>query len=109
MLSKEEQDFVAYWEKRRSEKRNWFRQLSAGLPFAVVIIVAIFANLLSGWYGRAQMEFFRESGSLIITLLLASLGIVTFMVIFAARHRREMNEQRYQELQRRKSNEISQV
>ena len=101
MLDQKDKAFFEYWEQYRLEKRKWVRNLSVGLPLGVTIVVAIFANLLSGWYGRAQMEFFRENSSLIVILMLASLAIVAFIVIFAARHRWEMNEQRYQELRQR--------
>lgn len=98
MLTPEEKEFVAYWEKNRVSKKRILRQIYAGLPLAMLLIVAIFANLLSGWYGRAQMVFFRENASLVIILLVASLLIVVFVVIFSARHRWEQNEQRYLEL-----------
>ena len=103
MLSQREQDFITYWEQHRLEKRKWVRNLSVGLPFGVAIVGAIFANLLSGWYSRAQMEFFSENRSLILILLLASVGIVVFISIFAARHRWEMNEQQYRELLQQKN------
>ncbi len=98
MLTQEEQDFVKYWNHNRDSKRKVLHQLYAGLPMAMILVVAIFANLLSGWYGRAQMVFFRENSSLIIILLIASLGIIAFMVIFSARHRWEQNELKYREL-----------
>lgn len=98
MLTPEEEVFVKYWSQNRTSKRKVLRHLYAGLPMAMVLVVAIFANLLSGWYGRAQMVFFRENSSLIIILLIASLGIIVFMVIFSARHRWEQNELKYHEL-----------
>lgn len=102
MLNREEEDFIDFWEKNRESRKKVLYQLYAGLPLAMLLVVAIFANLLSGWYGRAQMVFFRENKSLIIILLLASLLIVVFIVIFSARHRWDQNEQRYRELLSRK-------
>lgn len=101
MLDQEEKEFCAYWEQHRLEKKKWIRSLSVGLPLGVSIVAGVFVNLFSGWYGRAQMVFFSEQSSLIAVLLLASLVIVIFMVLFSARHRWEMNEQRYQELKQR--------
>jgi len=98
MLSAEEKAFMEYWETNRLSKKRVLKQLYAGLPLAMILIVAIFANLFSGWYGRAQMVLSRESSSLIIVLLVAALAIVVFIVIFSARHRWEQNELRYQEL-----------
>ncbi len=105
MLSVEEKAFVDYWAANRLTQKKVLKQLYAGLPLAMILIVAIFANLFSGWYGRAQMVMSRESSSLVIVLLLAALGIVVFIVIFSARHRWEQNELRYQELlQKEKKN-----
>lgn len=80
MLTKHETDFISYWENRLVKKV--LRQIYVGLPLAVILVVAIFANLLSGWYGRAQMVMFRENASLIVILLVAALSIVVFIVIF---------------------------
>jgi pilus assembly protein TadC len=98
MLSVEEKAFVEYWEANRLSKKRVLRQLYAGLPLAMILVVAIFANLFSGWYGRAQMALSRENSSMIIVLLVAALSIVVFVVIFSARHRWEQNELRYREL-----------
>jgi hypothetical protein len=42
--------------------------------------------------------FFREQGSLILILVIAAVGIITFLAVFSARHRWDMQEQRYREL-----------
>jgi hypothetical protein len=98
MLGKEEKEFLQYWERHRMAKKKWVRQLSVGLPLGVTLVLTTVGNLFSGWYGRAQMVFSRESTSLILVLLIAAILIVLFVIIFSARHRWEMNEQRYQEL-----------
>jgi uncharacterized BrkB/YihY/UPF0761 family membrane protein len=98
MLSAEEKAFVEYWEVNRLSKKRVLKQLYAGLPLAMILVVAIFANLFSGWYGRALMALSRENSSMIIVLLVAALSIVVFVVIFSARHRWEQNELRYREL-----------
>jgi len=97
-MSQEEQDFIAYWSANRERKKSWVRQLYVGLPLALAIVIGVFANLLSGWYGRAQMVFFGEQGSLILILVIAAVGIITFLAVFSARHRWDMQEQRYREL-----------
>lgn len=102
MLTEEEKAFLQYWEENRLRKRKVTRQLSAGLPMAVVLVVAIFANFFSGWYKRAAMAMSREGSSLLPVLLVAALLIVVFIIIFSVRHRWDMNEQRYLELQSRK-------
>lgn len=98
MLTKEESDFITYWEENRLPKKKILRQLSVGLPMAVILIVAIFVNFFSGWFKKADMALHREKSSLIIVLIVAALLIVIFIVIFSARHRWDLNEQTYREL-----------
>jgi O-antigen ligase len=69
-----------------------------GLPLGAVLVIAIFANLLSGWYKRADMEMKSEESSLILVLVGAAILIVAFIVVFSVRHNWDMNEQRYREL-----------
>lgn len=104
MLSEEEQQFVEYWEFNRTRKKKILRQLAVGLPLAVVLVVAIFVNFLSGWYKRADMEI-RSSASLILVIIIAALLIVIFTTVFSVRHKWDINEQRYQELMAKRSRE----
>jgi len=98
MLTPGEKDFVEYWEENRLRKKKILRQLYAGLPLGVALIAAVFVITFSGWYKRADMELRKEEKSLIIVLFIAALLIVAFIVIFSARHRWDINEQRYKEL-----------
>lgn len=100
MLTKEEKDFIQYWEKNREKRKKVSRQLFIGLPFAVLFVAAILISSLSGWYKRATMTINVNSSSVII-ILLASLLIVAFIVIFSVKYRWEMDEQRYLELKAR--------
>jgi len=97
MLTKEEEEFVVYWEQNRLKKKKIFRQLSVGLPMGVLLSVGILVNYLSGWYKRADMMI-RVDASEILVVLIAILLIVVFVVIFSARHSWDMNENRYKEL-----------
>jgi membrane protein YdbS with pleckstrin-like domain len=97
MLTEDEKRFVASWEIDRLRKKKLIRQLSVGLPLSSVLVLAIGINFVSGWYKRADMEI-RSSGSLIVILLIASIGIVIFTTVFSAKHKWDINEQRYQEL-----------
>ena len=96
MLTEEEKKFVAYWEIHRSRKRKLLKQLAIGLPLAVTIVIAIFANFFSGWNKRADMEL-RSHSSLVIVLVIAALLIVAFVTVFSAKHQWDLNEQRYRE------------
>lgn len=101
MLTKQEEDFIEYWEQNRMRKKRVFRQLAVGLPFGVFLAAAIFINFFSGWYKRADMMLHTQS-SLVLILLVAALLIVVFVTVFSARHKWEMNEQHYNELLARK-------
>lgn len=102
MLTEAENDFMQYWEQQRLRKKKVLKQLYVGLPFAVALIIAIFVNFFSGWYKRADMQLHSEEKTLIPVLMAGALLIVAFIVIFSARHRWDMNEQRYNELLARK-------
>ena len=100
MLSQQERDFLRYWEENRLNKKRFLRQFSIGLPFGVLIAVAIFLNLLSGWYKKADMEI-RSNSSQIPVIIIALVSIVVFITIFSSYHKWEQNEQRYKELKRK--------
>lgn len=106
MLSPEEKDFLAYWSAHRERKRKVMRQLYAGLPLAAILVGATVVTAFSGWYKRAGMVMRREQSSLVLVLLVAVLLITVFIVIFSARHRWDLQEQRYRELMARKEKEI---
>ena len=106
MLTPEEQQFVDYWAANRLKRKKSILQAAVGLPLGVLIVLAIFINLITGWYKRADMEI-RTDSSQIIVILIACAGIVAFIVYFSARHNWEQSEQRYQELVFRKDSDIS--
>ncbi len=89
-----------YWEQNRTRKRKLMWSLAAGLPLGVVLAGAIFINAFTGisiWFERAAMEVnMHQSGVLVI--LIGILLIVIFISVFTAKHKWDMNEQRYREL-----------
>ena len=97
MFTEEEKRFIQYWEQNRLRRKKIWRQLAVGLPFGVLMAVAICINFFSGWYKRADLMLHTDP-SLILVLLVAILLIVVFIVVFSARHRWDMNEQHYREL-----------
>ncbi len=107
MLTHDEKKFIDYWEHNRHRKRKVLKQLSVGLPMAVLFVVAIFINFISGWDKRAQM-IINTDPSVIVVLIIACLLIVIFIVIFSARHRWDLNEQRYRELRARVDKDLDQ-
>ncbi len=97
MLNEEEKRFIAYWEQNRNRKKRLIWQLAAGLPLAALLAGGVFISYFSRWYTRAVMMInWNSSGVLVVFVALVL--IVAFVVSFSARHRWEMNDQRYREL-----------
>lgn len=107
MLSKEEQDFIRYWEENRKKQKRFFKQIAIGLPFGVLFAVALFLNFTSGWDKRvnAVMKGYPSLRSLILVLLIAVIAIVVFISVFSVKVRWEKNEQHYRELMDRTKRE----
>ncbi|MFT3901623.1 MAG: hypothetical protein QM727_00460 [Niabella sp.] len=88
----EEEDFLKYWEKARTDKHKILRRTGlATLPIALLIVIAILSNFFSGWYKRATMVA-NANPSLLIILLISSLLIVAFFIIFSSYHKWDVNE-----------------
>ena len=97
MLSKEENDFIRFWEANRLRRKKTVRQFLLGIPAGLLIVIPIVINFASGWYKRANMEANSQDfnpGVLLVALLL----IVGFTAIFWQRHKWDQYEQRYREL-----------
>jgi len=103
MLSQQEKEFLRYWEANRLNKKRFLRQFSIGLPLGVLIAVAIFVNVLSGWYRQADMVI-RNNSSLMLVIIVALVTTAVFIAIFSSRHKWEQNEQRYLELKKKAEN-----
>ena len=104
MLTKEETDFIRYWEANRLKRKKVFRQLLVGIPAGLLITVPIVINLASGWYKRATMEA-NSSDFNPMVLMVALLIIVAFSAIFWQQHQWDQYEQRYLELLARRDRE----
>jgi hypothetical protein len=102
MLSKEENDFIRYWEKNRVRRKKTVRQFLLGIPAGLLIVIPIVISLVSGWYKRANMEANSQDFNPAV-LLVALLLIVGFTAIFWQRHQWDQYEQRYQELVARRA------
>jgi predicted PurR-regulated permease PerM len=101
MLTKEEEGFIGYWSGQRLRKKQFYRKFSIGLPLAMVLVVALMVNFLSGWYDKAD-QVLRNNSSIILVVLVAVIAIVVFIALFSVRLKWEQNEQYYQELLRKK-------
>jgi cell division protein FtsX len=103
MFSKEEEDFIKYWEENRLKQKKFFKQMAIGLPFGVLFAVAMFLNLASGWDKRVTSitQTYPSFKSLILVLIIAILAIVVFISVFSVKVKWEKYEQRYRELKSR--------
>lgn len=97
MMTKDEEDFIRFWELNRIRQKRTLRQLLFGIPIGLLFIIPILANFLSGWYKRAEMVANTNDFNP-ITLFIALLLILGFVAIFSKRHQWDMNEQHYREL-----------
>jgi hypothetical protein len=104
MLSKEEDQFIVYWEKNRLRRKKTMRQFLLGIPAGLLIVVPIVINVGSGWYRRANMEANSDEASPMV-IFVALLLIVGFTAIFWQKHQWDQFEQRYQELLKRRDRE----
>ena len=106
MLTAHEKQFMEYWKQNRVREKKVFRQLLFGLPLGLVFVVPIIINFSSGWYKRANMWARGHADDNIgLVLIIAALIILVFVAIFSKRHRWEMNEQAYRELESRQDRE----
>ncbi len=97
---------MEYWRQNRSREKKVFRQLLVGLPLGLVFAVPIIINFSSGWNKRATMwASGHAEDNTPVVLGVAALIILVFVAIFSKRHRWEMNEQSYLELEAKKKRE----
>lgn len=101
MYTKEESDFMQYWEINRLKKKRFFKNMLVGLPIGILIVIAIFLNFFSGWYKRATMMA-NADPSFFIILIIGGVIIVAFAGVFSSYHKWDINENRYKELKNRK-------
>ena len=108
MLSKEENDFIQYWEKNRLRQKKLVRQFLVGIPLGLLIVIPTVISFTSGWYKRAAMEANSADFNPMV-LFVALLLIVGFTAIFYQRWRWDQYEQRYRELVARRDRVSGQV
>lgn len=97
MLTEEENRFIVYWEQNRNRKKRGLWQLAAGLPLGVSIAAAIFLNIYADWFKGASTAL-RMNTDRLLVILAGVFLVVVFVVVFSAKHKWDMHEQRYREL-----------
>jgi high-affinity Fe2+/Pb2+ permease len=95
MLEKEEA-FLAHWSAHREAERKSIKPLLMGLSGGILVGLAVWIMLYSGWYARATMQ---AGGKLNFSLLFVAIALFSgFGGYFYRQYRWEMREQQYQEL-----------
>ncbi|MEI8110977.1 MAG: hypothetical protein WCH59_08290 [Chitinophagia bacterium] len=104
MLSKTEEDFIAYWSKNGESEKNSLRPLLIGFSFGLVFGVATVISIFSGWAIRATMvaNSRLSAGLLLIIILIVSV----FMGYFYRSFRWDKNDQYYRELLAKKKRKM---
>ena len=98
-MTKEETAFIQWWEANRLKEKRWLRKLTVGLPLGFVFGLPILLSVIfRGWYKR--MPYI--SGGQLTLILMACLAIAVFYAIIPVRVQWEQNEQRYEELLKKK-------
>jgi sterol desaturase/sphingolipid hydroxylase (fatty acid hydroxylase superfamily) len=108
MLTQQEEAFIRYWEENRSRQKKVFRQFLVGIPVGLAFAIPIVINFASGWDVQAAASAASSAASeksLMMVLMVALLLIVGFIAIFYQKYKWDQYEQRYRELQSKRSND----
>jgi membrane protein YdbS with pleckstrin-like domain len=101
MLTTDEKKFLEYWEQNRKLEKSFLQQFRFVVPIALILGVAFLLNIFTGWYTRANMVANSQFSPMV--LIVAIVIIAVFCSVFYKRHRWDLNEQRYIELNIRKN------
>jgi cobalamin synthase len=96
MLTKQEEDYIAYWAKQRDTYRQSFLQFVKGMSVGLGICAAIIVVVITGWFERANMVANSKMSAIVFALAL--LIITVFMAWLYRNFQWENKEQQYLEL-----------
>lgn len=96
MLTKQEEDYIAYWAKQRDTYRQSFVQFVKGMSVGLGICAAIIVAVITGWFERANMVANSKMSTIVFALAL--LIITVFMAWLYRNFQWESKEQQYLEL-----------
>ena len=105
MLTQEEENFYAYWEKNREGFSTTSSKLIRGLPFAslfgmpILLFIAVVYIRFPDWY----IKISKTSPE---SYLVVFIAVIIFIIVFAyirMHFKWEMNEQAYKEMKQIKN------
>jgi uncharacterized membrane protein len=105
MLTTEDERFLEYWAKQRQHKKPFFGMAFIGLRLGMFIAIGLALSLVAATYSRKANPVLENNSSLVITVIIAGLGIVLFITYFSGQHKWDQNEMHYQELLYKKQQE----
>ncbi|MCZ2223542.1 MAG: hypothetical protein LC122_07925 [Chitinophagales bacterium] len=107
MLSKKEEEFIAFWQKNRLAQKKNTKQFLIGLTAGLLIGFTSLLLIFSGWYERATMV--ANSKLSPIVFLLAVIVLAVFIAFVNRKYKWEQYEQQYLELLAKKKKEEQQM
>ena len=81
---------------------------SVGLRLGMFIAIGIALSIVAATFSRKANPVIENDSSIIITIIVAGLGIVLFITYFTGQHKWDQNEMHYQELLYKKQQQEAQ-
>lgn len=78
---------------------------SVGLRLGMFIAIGIALSIVAATFSRKANPVLENDSSIVITVIVAGLGIVLFITYFTGQHKWDQNEMHYQELLYKKQQE----
>ena len=111
MISEKETAFLRYWERNREIEKTFISKLTKGFPMAllfglpIILLVIVVKLFFPDWY----MKISGMSPGMVVTAVIAVIGIVLFYSYFRMQYKWEMNEQLYKELKSKQNKSNNQT
>lgn len=108
MLTKMEEDFIAYWQANRIEQKKSTTKFVIGLTAGLAVGLSIFVFIFSGWYQRATMVANTKLNPTVFVIIIITISV--FMAYMYRTYTWEQKEQQYLELlaKKKKADKLTQ-
>jgi len=110
MLTEKEEKFLVYWAANRDRLGSLKYQITTGLPLALLLGFLYWAIIKLLFYfhlfGKAEMSFNADSGSLNIIIILGIIIFGLFFSVYSKKFNWDNNDGFYQSLLTRKNKPV---